>query len=442
MGLLKCFILIIYLSGLAINIARCIIKDKKYEALEVINKSPRELVEMRGFRSEIHYARTKDGYYIHLIRVVHPLIKQRPLKRPVLFNHGLAESSTIYLVNAHGVKPEPVEDICAPLDLSDGGSNSTKFLNGPMMLSNHGYDVWLMSMRGTDWSLRHDKYDWRSPQFWDYSLDDFGLIDIPTCVDYIRRKTGSEKVAYIGHSQATFSVFGLLSMKPQYADVIEPVFALAPVAYFDNITSITRLLFTGVLNGADANTSGPFPKVAKKFRADLTKMCTNPLFDPLCDLIYELIGGRGKELPRGYFSHMPFFTSLKVLRHFGQLIKNKRYMMYDYGKETNLRLYGSEESPSYPVERIQSKSLCLFSTESDALSPPKDVARFKARLRVPLYHDALIKGDFNHFDLIADKGARELVHKPILLILDTFERNDGLCAEQQEEFKSDENLIL
>lgn len=418
----------IFLIGLLVKVTHSI---DKYEGLEVVNKTPRELIELRGFKSEIHYARTKDGYYIHLLRIINPLIKHRHLKRPVLFNHGLLESSTIFLINAHGVEPKAV-DFCEPLNLNDDDSNSTEYINGPMMLSNHGHDVWLMSMRGTDWSLRHDHLNWREPKFWDYCLDDFALTDVPTCVDYIRRKTGSKKVSYIGHSQATFSIFGLLSMKPHYADIIEPVFALAPVAYFDHITSIARLLFITVLEHTDKQTFGPFPRVANKLRSEMSKMCANPLLEKFCDLIYELIGGRGKDIPRGYFSHLPYYTSIKVLRHFGQLIKNKRYMMHDYGKETNLRVYGQEESPSYPIENIRSKSLCLFSTESDALSPPEDVTRFKSKLRVPIYHDQLIKGNFNHFDLITDKDAYRLVHKPILIILDTFERRDGVCAESTD----------
>lgn len=42
----------------------------------------------------------------------------------------------------------------------------------------------------------------------------------------------------------------------------------------------------------------------------------------------------------GYFSHYPAGTSLKTIRHFKQLINNKRFEHFDYGKEENTRRYG------------------------------------------------------------------------------------------------------
>lgn len=425
--------LVLVFTYLLTDFRQVFVKSEKYQALEIVNKSPRELIELRGFKSEVHYAHTPDGYYIHVVRIVNPLIKKRPLKRPVVFNHGLSESSTIYLLNSKGVKPLHC-NVCDPVDI-DSLTNSTHHINGPMMLANNGYDVWLMSMRGTDWSLKHDKLDWRQDEFWDYCLDDFALVDVPTVIDYVSKKTGSPKVAYIGHSQATFSVFGLLAMKPHYADKIEPVFALAPVAYFDHITSIMRLTFTASLLNPDKDMHGPVPKSAKKYRLDFATLCSGGFMQKMCDFSYELIGGRGKDRPQGYYSHLPYYSSLKVLRQFGQLVVNRRFMMYDYGFDMNNQIYGQPLSPSYPIDKIRSKSLCLFSTETDSLSHPEDVERFKSELTVPLFHDEIIKGDFNHFDLVTDSAAQRLVWAPILLILDDFERKTGVCSKKQKSQK-------
>lgn len=403
------------------------IANKPYDALDVVKKTPSQLLRMRGFQAEVHYAHTKDGYYIHLVHVRNPMINFEQLKRPVIFNHGLIESSTIWLINSHNVKPQPLNDLCEGSVLN----RTEDFINGPMMLANHGYDVWLMSMRGTDWSLRHDKLTYKDRQFWNYCLDDFALVDVPTVIDYVRNKTGAARVGYIGHSQATFSIFGLLATRPRYADIVEPVIAVAPVSYFDHITSIARTLFMATLTATDKDTHGPFPKSAKRMRNILTDFCSKDSKDrshSACNLI-EIVGGNGKNWPKGFYSHIPFFTSLKILRHFGQLIQNKRYMMYDYGMEENIRLYGTARSPSYPIGKISSKSLCLFWTKSDSISHPKDVERFKRQLKVPLFRDVFIDKDFNHFDLITDKLAGELVFKPILEILETFEHTTGICAE-------------
>jgi len=388
-----------------------------------------ELLALRGFQSETHYVPTSDGYYLHLVRVINPLASE-VLKRPVIFNHGLLECSTIWLINSRNFKPLKPKKPCGNLHSNNAFGNMTS--NGPLLLANEGYDVWLMSMRGTDWSLGHESLSPDDSEFWNYSLDDFALVDVPSVVDYVMELTGASKVAYIGHSQATFSIFGLLSTRPSYADVIEPVIAVAPVAFFEHITSAARLVFLGTLTATNKDTHGPFPPEAGKIRGLTSEVCGSSKMNMprlICQLIEILVSGAGEKWLKGYYNHLPFYSSLKILRHFGQLIKYKKYGMYDYGKEENLKIYGTPTSPSYPVERIRSRSLCLIRTKSDALSTPKDVDRFKSRLTVPLHKDIFIDGDYNHFDLITDRKSGRLVFEPILEILDSFERKTGVCAQ-------------
>lgn len=343
------------------------------------------------------------------------------------------------------MKPSSFDGGCIEGSFADLKKNET--INGPMMLANNGYDVWLMSMRGTDWSLDHHDLSSEKPEFWDYCLDDFALSDIPAVIDYIRDTTGAQKVGYIGHSQATFSIFALMSTRPDYADIVEPVIAVAPVAFFDGITSIARLLFMSTLTATNNSNNGPFPLRAKSIRSTLVDICDEgQKFQKLaCQLITTLISGFGKNWPDGYYNHLLFHTSLKVLRHFGQLIKFKRFAMYDYGKTENLKRYGKEQSPSYLIENIRSKSICLISTKTDALSPPKDVEKFRKRLKVPLYRDIFIDKDFSHFDLITDGESAELVFQPILEILETIEQQSGYCSSQLDAGSDDStanNLVL
>lgn len=397
-----------------------------------------EIINLRGFDTEIHFAKTRDGYYINVVRIINPKNTEADgiLKRPVVFNHGLLESATIWLASSRDVRPESPSRQCFRLGPENNFNSSTKdfadprYVNAAFMLANHGYDVWLMSMRGTDWSLRHNKLSPKDPAFWDYSLDDFALTDVPTVIDYVQKRTGALKVGYVGHSQATFSIFGLLSIRPRYAEIVEPVVAVAPVSYFDHITSIARAVFAAVQKLTSDDKNGPFPADARSSRKLASRACRSKSVGVLCELIEILASGHGDHLPSGIYSHFPFFTSLKVMRHFAQLINLKRNAMYDYGSAENLRLYGSRQSPSYPTEMIRSRALCLISTKSDALSPPKDVSRFKRRLSVPLYRDIFIDEDFNHLDLLVHPRAADLVNKPILDIFESFESKLGTCHLQ------------
>lgn len=420
-------------------------ENDDYQAQEVVGMTPKQLLELRGFSGEEYYVKTGDGHSIQVVRVVNPSIQSSTLKRPVVFNHGLFESATIWLINSRNMRPLPNIHQCSRGVSNDTSLPYTESLSGPMMLANHGYDVWLMSMRGTDYSMAHDRKHAEDPEFWNYCLDNFGLEDVPAVINFIRKETGAPKVGYVGHSQATFSVFALLSTEPDYADVIEPIFAIAPVAYMHHTTSLGRKLFLGTLATTKNDQHGPFPSDAKTIRSLAYKTCDSGRKKrnskrALCEFIQEMISGRGEKWLAGYYAHLPFYTSLKVLRHFGQLIKFKRFGMYDYGPQENLQVYGSRVSPSYPIEAIRSKSLVLISTRSDALSPPADVDRFKTRLRVPIYRDIFINEDFNHFDLITDKRAGPLVFEPILEILEEHEHRSGICSSDLSKLNDYNNL--
>jgi pimeloyl-ACP methyl ester carboxylesterase len=66
-------------------------------------------------------------------------------------------------------------------------------------------------------------------KYWDFSLDEFIAYDVPAVIDHVQTTTNSSKVGYIGHSQGTAIMFGLLSTQFKYNDIIEPFIALAPV---------------------------------------------------------------------------------------------------------------------------------------------------------------------------------------------------------------------
>lgn len=47
--------------------------------------------------------------------------------------------------------------------------------------------------------------------------------DVPVTIDYVLEKTGLVKIGYVGHSQGTLVLFGLLSSNPAYNDKVMKV---------------------------------------------------------------------------------------------------------------------------------------------------------------------------------------------------------------------------
>lgn len=416
--------------------------NDKYDAADVVNKSASDIIRMRGFESEIHYAHTQDGYHLHLDRVINPLISRLELKRPVLFVHGFVEGPPLWVLNSRNARPRPLKHgICSNFTRSQLSTRGPDYLSGPLLLANQGYDVWILSLRGTEWSQAHDHLEPTEPDFWDYSMDEIGLVDIPTAVGYIRNKTGARKVGFVGHSLANFGIFALVSWRPQYAEVIEPIVSIAPIAYFNPIHSILRAVIQWAALPINKSRREPFPRNAQAMRSAMARVCSSKLINMAeiaCAFIEHLGVGSGGHLRKGYVHHFPYQSSFKVLRHFGQLMWSRKFAKYDYGKEVNLELYGQKEPPSYPIGNITSKSICLFYTRSDSLSDRAEIKRFMSELRVPLFSENFIDRQYNHFDLITHEDSRGLIFKPLLEIFEHFEHSSGICspANRKQQFSS------
>ncbi len=107
---------------------------------------------------------TPDGALIHL----HRHEAQGP---PVLVVHGISSNHYCW-------------------DLDQQRSIGT-------YLAEHGYDTWLLDLRGHGDARQAEGGD-RMSRSW--TVDDYGLQDIPTAISYVQQQTGHQRLAYLGHS--------------------------------------------------------------------------------------------------------------------------------------------------------------------------------------------------------------------------------------------------
>lgn len=81
-----------------------------------------------------------------------------------------------------------------------------------------------------------------------------------------------------------------------------------------------------------------------------------------------------------WYNH-PNGTSFKALRHWTQVIKVGEFRQFDYGKEGNLNVYGTEESPLYDLSKIKDVPIALLSGKYDMLATPTDIEWTKEQLK-------------------------------------------------------------
>lgn len=114
---------------------------------------------------ETHVATTKDGWKITLYRFKR---EETPGKR-VLLCHGAAGNH----LNFASPRGDSLVDV----------------------LVEHGYDCWLVELRGSRSSTPP-----RGKKWYDGVFDDYLLYDLPCAIDYILEGRADEKLHWIGHS--------------------------------------------------------------------------------------------------------------------------------------------------------------------------------------------------------------------------------------------------
>ncbi|KPJ21692.1 Lipase 1 [Papilio machaon] len=168
-----------------------------------------ELIIKYKYPLEVHEVTTPDGYILQMHRIPHGRDKNNVpgTKRPVVFlMHGLLCSSADWIISGPG---------------SAFG----------YILVEEGFDVWMGNARGNYYSRNHVELNPDNTDFWDFSWDEIGNIDLPIMIDYALAVTGNEKIHYVGHSQGSTAFLVLCSLRPEYNDKIISMHAFSPVAF-------------------------------------------------------------------------------------------------------------------------------------------------------------------------------------------------------------------
>lgn len=89
----------------------------------------------------------------------------------------------------------------------------------------------------------------KDKEYWEFSFTEMGIHDAPAQVDYVRQKTNTEKVTFIGHSQGTSQMFYALSVNQDFwKERLNLFVALAPVTNLANTRSDLFKYTAGSIN--------------------------------------------------------------------------------------------------------------------------------------------------------------------------------------------------
>ena len=75
------------------------------------------------------------------------------------------------------------------------------------------------------------------------------------------------------------------------------------------------------------------------------------------------------------FGHFPGGTSVRNVNHWVQHLEYKKFNQFDFGKEENLKKYGTADPPEYDLSKFKNYTVpsLFFTSNSDPYAKSEDV---------------------------------------------------------------------
>ena len=265
-----------------------------------------EMIAHHGYPVEKYNFTTSDGYMLQIFRI--------PGKKGESLEHALANPRSPFIMQ-HGY----IDDSDVMVANGDPYAPAFFFATG-------GYDIWLPNIRGNRYSRINDHMSPDDKEFWDFNMENMGMIDMREYIAFIKNKTGYSKVGYLGHSQGTSQGFIVMSLDPMFfVNNIDVFVAWAPVTQLTHIGNFflktaAKLHFDKIFEWEKMWEVFPFD-FKKQIR--WAKVCETVPF--ICSVEYFFSTDKepkydNQERIPVYEAHLPAGTSLEETKMFFQLM--------------------------------------------------------------------------------------------------------------------------
>lgn len=323
-----------------------------------------EIVANYGYIIREHVVTTRDDYILLLHKLEKPNSRYNGNGKIVYFHHGLCTNSELFVL----------------------GSEFNK--NLPYLLLEKGWEVWLGNNRGNKYSRKHLKVSVSSKQYWDFSLDEFALYDIPDSIAYIKLQyLYRDKITYIGFSQGCAQLFASLSLHSQQLHSSLNLFVgLSPPIIPNKYTKTGGWLLTKIIEMSASDNQFMYSLFGRRAMLPSVSFWVNLLpykfFASMVDYSLVLLfnwktKNISPEQKRVGYRHMYSVTSVKSVMHWFQIIYSNRFQMFHetcsvgrsflstwIGADAN---YPGYRAPPFPIAHHLDLTMLLVYGDKDNL---------------------------------------------------------------------------
>ena len=275
-----------------------------------------EYLKGYNIKYKVHSFYSKDGYLLFIIH----LIPQTPINKSLLFMHGLFGTPANWYVESTGISM-------------------------PFEFLENGYDVYLGYTRCNfdlqDYRL-HKTYKNTDKRIWDFSIDDYTL-DIQEFCKFIKCRHKNPLYGF-GHSTgaSTLLMYTIQCNIQNKTCLLDKLILIGLAGIHQKYLQTTLPLIDSLIKSHKDLSAFPYTSDTSYMMTFKTLISLPGVSDIARNIIKILFGFDGDIV------NCPFGgTSVKVIKHYYQLLKSKKFQMYDYGKEKNLEIYKTETPTLY-----------------------------------------------------------------------------------------------
>ena len=354
----------------------------------------KDYIKSQGYKLEEHEIITEDGYFLNLWHIVQNLPVDK--NKIIFIQPGFMCSAWVFF---------------------QLGKNSLPFL-----LIEKGYDVWIANNRGTLFSLEHisKNSEELNSDYWDFSMDENVLYDLPTNIDYIKEVTGAKKINFIGHSQGTTIFYMLYMHNPSYVESsINKYISLGTVPNIAHTTFLPIQMLDKVYGLLEI--AQPLTKAIifnEKQRKLLSNICKNK--PNLCKKAFEAAASLTPTNKIKYETIYPFLyyypagTSSDTMLHWSQIHQSKKLVYFnpEYSSNKELKEYDISVLKNWKIKAFIQRSDC------DTFSSYDDVTDLYNTIKNKSYIQLLDTPLYGHTDALCSESAINDIYIPLFNFLE------------------------
>ncbi|XP_044466246.1 lipase member N-like isoform X2 [Mangifera indica] len=371
-------------------------KTSLHQAMNTDARTCEDVITELGYPYEAIRVVTSDGYVLLLER-----IPRRDARKAVHLQHGILDSSMGWVSN--GVVGSPA-----------------------FAAYDQGYDVFLGNFRGLV-SREHIDKNISSRQYWQYSINEHGMEDLPAIIEKIHEIKTSElkishpdfeeeinedqpyKLSAVCHSLggAAILMYVITRQIEEKPHRLSRLILLSPAGFHDDSNLVfTMVEYLFLLMAPILQRIVPGIYIPTRFfRMLLNKLArdfhNNPAVGGLVQTLMSYgVGGDSSNwvgvlgLPHYNMNDMPG-VSFRVAHHLAQMKHSGKFRMYDYGSASvNKEVYGSSE----PLDLGEYYKLIDIPVDLVAGRKDKVIRPSMVRKHYKLMKDAGVNVSYNEFE--------------------------------------------